>query len=133
MQLESVIGAKGHADTQVTEDNTAVILGSGALPVYATPAMVALMEQAAINAISHFLPLGATSVGTGVQIKHLTATPLGHHVQATATVVAVEGQRLTFHVAAYDEKEKIGEGTHERFVVKAERFMQKVNTKIPAH
>lgn len=132
MQLDSVVGAKGHADTQVTEHNTAVLLGSGALPVLGTPAMVALMEQAACNALSVHLPLGTTTVGTSLAIKHLTATPLGHHVQATATVTAVEGQRVTFTVAAYDEKEKIGEGTHERFVVNAERFMQKVNSKQPA-
>jgi predicted thioesterase len=131
MQLESVIGVSGHADAQVDNLNTAVAMGSGALPVYASPSMIALMEQAACVAIGPHLPLGTTTVGTAMQVKHLAATPLGHHIQATATLQAVDGQRLTFTVAAFDEKEKIGEGTHERFVVHAERFLQRINQKKP--
>ncbi|MBC7543343.1 MAG: thioesterase family protein [Candidatus Sericytochromatia bacterium] len=129
--MESVIGISGHADTQVDNLNTAVAVGSGALPVFATSAMLALMEQAAVAAVGPHLPLGTTTVGTGLHVKHLAATPLGHHIQATATLHAVEGQRLTFNVAAFDEKEKIGEGTHERFVVHAERFLQRISHKQP--
>lgn len=131
MQLDSVIGVSGHADAQVDNLNTAVAVGSGALPVFASPSMIALMEQAACTAIGPHLPLGTTTVGTGIAVKHLAATPLGHHIQATATLQSVDGQRLTFSVAAYDEKEKIGEGTHERFVVHAERFLQKISQKKP--
>ena len=131
MQLDSVIGVTGHADAQVDNLNTAVAVGSGALPVFATPSLVTLVEQAACTAIGPHLPLGTTSLGTGLQIKHLKATPIGHHVQATATLQAVDGQRLTFAVTASDEREKIAEGTHERFVVHAERFLQMISQKHP--
>lgn len=131
IELDHLVGATGHAATVVSGENTAVTLGSGALPVFATPAMVAMMERAATNALQNFLPLGTTTVGTGLSVRHLAATPLGHNVQAEAVLTAVNGRKLEFKVSAYDEKEKIGEGTHERFLVTAETFMERMSAKKP--
>lgn len=132
MRFDSLIGITGHADTQVSPENTAVRVGSGALPIFATPNMVALAEQACCNAIREQLPLGMTTVGTLVNLKHLAATPIGHHMQAEAQLTQVEGKKLTFRVKVFDEKEKVGDGVCERFLVEAERFMHKVSHKQPA-
>ncbi|HBN09528.1 MAG TPA: hypothetical protein DD435_13050 [Cyanobacteria bacterium UBA8530] len=115
----------------VSSENTAVTVGSGALPLYATPSLVALMEKAAIHAIQGFLPLGMTSVGTALNLRHLAATPIGHNIQTEAVLTAVNGRKLEFKIAAFDEKEKIGEATHERFVVSAEKFMDRMVAKKP--
>ncbi|MNX67247.1 Fluoroacetyl-CoA thioesterase [compost metagenome] len=131
VELDHLVGALGHAPSVVNADNTAVAMGSGALPVLATPAIVGLVEQAAANAVSPYLPPGMTTVGTGISLRHLAATPIGHNVQAEAVLVKVSGRRLEFKVAAYDEREKIAEGTHERFIVEAERFMAKMSAKRP--
>lgn len=131
IELDHVIGAVGHAATVVASENTAVTLGSGALPIFGTPALTALVEQAAIQALQGHLPLGMTTLGTGLQLRHLAATPVGHNVQAEATLVAVSGRRLEFRVAAFDEREKIAEGTHERFIVDASRFMERMSAKRP--
>ncbi len=131
IELDHVIGAVGHAATIVTPANTAITLGSGALPIFGTPALAALIEQAAIQALQGHLPLGMTTLGTALQLRHLAATPLGHNVQAEATMIAVSGRRLEFRVTAYDEREKIAEGTHERFLVDAERFMERMSAKRP--
>jgi predicted thioesterase len=130
-ELDHAIGAVGHAATIVASDNTAVTLGSGALPIYGTPALAALIEQAAVQALQGHLPLGMTTLGTSLQIRHQAATPLGHNVQAEATLIAVSGRRLEFRVAAFDEREKIAEGTHERFLVDAQRFMERMSAKRP--
>jgi predicted thioesterase len=90
-----------------------------------------LAEQAAVHALQPFLPLGTTTVGMGLALKHLAASPVGHNVSAEAVVVSVEGRRLEFKVVVYDEREKIGEGSHERFVVDAEGFMNKLMLKKP--
>jgi predicted thioesterase len=121
----------GHAPGMVATDNTAVTMGSGTLPVLATPAIVALVEQAASQAISSYLPPGMTTVGTGLALRHLAATPLGHNIQAEAILTRVSGRKLEYKVAAYDEREKIAEGTHERFIVDVERFMAKMSDKKP--
>lgn len=131
IELDHLLGAVGYAATIVGPENTAVTVGSGTLPVFATPSMVALMEQAAVTALQSFLPLGMTTVGTGVSVRHLAATPVGHNVQAEAVVTAVEGRRIEFHVKVFDEREKIGEGTHERFLIEAESFMGKLVLKKP--
>lgn len=131
VELEHLIGATGHAAAVVSSENTAVTVGSGALPVYATPAMAALIEKAAVQAIQNYLPLGMTSVGTALSIRHIAATPIGHNVQAEAVLTAVNGRKLEFRVTAFDEKEKIGEGTHERFLVNAETFMERMIAKKP--
>lgn len=131
MGLDATVGVKGSAAAEVGPGNTAVTMGSGSLPVYATPALAALMEQAAVSALQGFLPLGTTSVGVALQINHSSATPMGHNVSAEATITKVEGRRVCFKLVAYDEQGKIGDGTHERFVVEAEAFMAKLATKRP--
>ena len=123
-------GLTGHATTTVDNTNTAASLGSGLVPVYGTPALVALLELAAVHAVANSLPPGSTSVGTHVDVRHLAATPIGMRVRAQATLTAVEGRRLTFAVEACDEVERVGEGTHTRVSVDAERFMQRTETKV---
>lgn len=131
VELEHLVGAMGYAPGVVNAENSAVSMGSGALPVLATPALVALIEQAAGNAVTSYLPPGMTTVGTALNLRHLAATPVGHNVQAEAVLVGVSGRRLEFKVTAFDEREKIAEGTHERFIVDAERFMVKMTAKKP--
>lgn len=122
-------GLVGEKTTTVDESLLASHWGSGGLLVYATPAMIALMEAAAVAAIDHLLPEGQASVGTMLNVRHLAATPVGHQVRARAEVTAVEGRNVTFTVRAWDEKELIGEGTHTRFVIDIARFLQRVETK----
>lgn len=122
-------GLAGEQTTVVTETLTARHLGSGGIDVYATPAMIALMEGAAIAAIDHLLPEGQASVGIALNVRHLAATPLGHTVRARAEVTSVEGRQVTFAVQAWDESELIGEGTHTRFVIDTARFLQRLQGK----
>lgn len=124
------IGLKGRAESVVTEHNTAISAGSGTLPVFATPWMCALMEQAAWTAIAPALAEGESTVGTKLSISHSSATPVGLRVWAESEVTLVEGKRVEFKVAAYDEAGLIGEGTHERFLVTNERFLAKAARKV---
>lgn len=128
--MEITIGMKGEVSTLVEREDTAYEVGSGSLLVYATPCMVALMEGAACEAIAEALPEGKTSVGTELNIKHLSATPVGLEVRAEAEVVEVDGNNITFQVTAYDEAGKIGEGTHKRAVISTQRFLEKVYSKL---
>ena len=127
---EFALGTKGEAETQVDESRLACTVGSGSLPVYATPMMVALMEQAACVAFRDALEEGETSVGTALNILHTAATPPGMEAHAVAEVTEVSGREITFHVVAYDHCGKIGEGMHKRVVVRAERFLEKTNGKM---
>ncbi|MBQ1224900.1 MAG: thioesterase family protein [Alistipes sp.] len=111
---------------QVVAETTAEYIGSGDLAVLATPAMCALMENAAMMAVAPHLEAGQTTVGTALNIEHLRATPIGKTVTATAVLTEVDGRKLSFNIAARDEKGIIGEGTHTRFVVDRERFMDKL-------
>lgn len=113
----------------VTPELTARHLGSGGADVFATPAMIALMEGAAVAAIDALLPPGQASVGTAIAVHHLAATPLGAEVRARAEVTAVEGQQVSFRVEAWDDVERIGEGTHTRFVIDLDRFARRVAEK----
>ena len=128
--MEITVGMKGEAFTDVENADTAEAVGSGSLKVYATPCMVALMEGAACEAIEEALPEGKTSVGTELSIKHISATPVGMTVRAEAEVTAVEGNAIFFSVAAYDEAGKIGEGTHQRYIVSTQRFLDKTYDKL---
>lgn len=128
MELE--IGMKAEVSSLVEKMDTASEVGSGSLLVFATPCMVAMMEGAACEAIAPALPEGKTSVGTGLQIEHLAATPVGMEVRATAELIQVDGRMLTFQVAAFDEKGEIGRGTHRRAVVDAQRFLEKTYDKL---
>ena len=121
--MEITVGLKGAVSTVVEREDTALEVGSGSLLVYATPCMVALMEGAACEAIEDCLSDNKTSVGTELNIKHLSATPVGLEVHAEAEVTAVEGNTITFQVAAYDESGKIGEGTHKRVIVTTQKFL----------
>ena len=120
------IGLTFTSTTVVDNTNTAVALGSGDMEVFATPAMVALMENAAMNAVTPHLEAGQTTVGTEVSTTHIKASALGATITATATLTAIEGRKLTFAVTAHDGDNIIGEGTHTRFIVDRERFLAKV-------
>ena len=113
----------------VTELLLATRLGSGSVAVYATPAMIALMESAAVATIDPLLPEGQASVGIALDVKHLAATPPGQQVRARAEVIQVEGRKVTLAVRAWDEQELIGEGTHTRYVIDVARFLQRVQSK----
>ena len=113
----------------VTEKNTASALGSGGLTVYGTPAMIALMEMAALSAVAPLLPPECSTVGTELNIKHISATPVGMKVSARAELLSIDGRALVFKVEAFDEAGKIGEGTHNRFIVDNERFLTKTGSK----
>ena len=128
--MEITIGMKGTVSTTVEREDTAYEVGSGSLLVYATPCMVALMEGAACEAIAPAMTEDKTSVGTALNISHLSATPVGMDVWAEAEVTEVEGSAITFHITAYDEKGKIGEGIHKRFVVTTQRFLDKTYSKL---
>lgn len=123
-------GIKGYKEITVTKELTAISLGSGDLEVYATPAMIALMEETASESVKPGLEVGQGSVGTCIAIKHLAATPIGMRVRCESELVEVDGRRLVFHITAYDEKDKIGEGTHERFIISNDKFQSKVNSKL---
>ena len=123
-------GIKGYKEITVTKELTAISLGSGDLEVYATPAMIALMEETASESVKPELELGQGSVGTCIAIKHLAATPIGMRVRCESELVEVDGRRLVFNITAYDEKDKIGEGTHERFIILNDKFQSKVNSKL---
>ncbi|HBV88025.1 MAG TPA: thioesterase [Desulfosporosinus sp.] len=121
------VGIKGQAQTIVKDSNTAQAMGSGQLEVFATPAMVALMEEAAVNSLE--LPLGQSSVGTSLDIKHIAATPLGSKVLATAELIEIDRRRLVFSVEVYDEAGQIGIGKHERFIIEVEPFLAKTKNR----
>ena len=123
-------GLVGHAALVVGEEHTAPRVGSGRVHVLATPVMINLIEAAALSAIEHLLPPGHQSLGTLLNVRHTAATPVGMRVSATAQVVAVEGRLVRFRVEARDEKEAIGEGTHERVVVNVAKFDERVRRKL---
>ena len=125
MELNLKAGLIGEKQEKVTPENTAIKYGSGDVPVFATPALVGLMEGAAIKAVDAFLPPGFCTVGTKVNITHSAATPVGMTVTCRAELTEVDGRRLLFQVQGFDEKEPVGEGTHERFVVQMDKFMEK--------
>lgn len=119
-------GLRYESVATVGDENTAVGMGSGDLPVFATPAMAALMENAAMMAVAGHLPAGATTVGTEIGVSHVKASPVGARITASAELVEVDGRRLVFAVRAWDERGTIGEGSHTRFVVDRDRFMSKL-------
>ncbi len=110
----------------VDSENCAATMGSGDLMVFATPAMVALMENAAMNAVAPFLPEGSTTVGAEINTTHIKPSVVGAEVRAVARLVAVDGRKLTFEVEAYDSVGTIGKGVHVRFIVDEKCFMAKI-------
>ena len=123
-------GLKGASELVVAEQHTAPRVGSGRVHVLATPVMINLFEAAALAAIEHLLPPGSQSLGTRLDIQHVAATPVGMKVQAFAVVREVNGRTVRFHVEARDERELIGDGTHERVVVNVEKFDERVQRKL---
>lgn len=127
--MSVTVGLKGRAETVVTESNTAQAACSGALPVFGTPFMCALMEEAAWKSIAPHLDAGQSTVGTRLEVTHDSATPVGMKVWAESEVTEVDGKRLVLKVAAYDEKGLIGQGVHERFIITDARFLAKAAKK----
>lgn len=128
--MELIKGIQGRKDIVVTPEKTAKTVGSGLLEVFATPAMIALMEEVASESVAPALAEGSTTVGTLVNVAHVAATPVGAPVWCETELIEVEGRKLTFTVKAYDNAGLIGEGTHERFIVFSEKFMAKTNAKL---
>jgi fluoroacetyl-CoA thioesterase len=123
-------GLKGHARILVGVEHTAPSIGSGKVPVLATPVMINLIEAAALAAVEHLLPAGYQSLGIHLDVRHFAATPIGMHADATAVLISVEGRTLSFEVEAHDDKEPIGGGTHERVVVNVARFDERIQRKL---
>jgi predicted thioesterase len=113
----------------VNRQNVASIWGSGALDVFSTPAMIALMEKASVLTAAPFLPEGCSTVGTSVDVKHIASSPIGANIRAEAVLTCVDGRKLSYEVRAWDDKELIGEGLHERFVIDNKKFMEKTEAK----
>jgi fluoroacetyl-CoA thioesterase len=129
VELQIPVGVKGEAMCLVNEENTAEKFASGAVPVFGTPALVALIEQAAINALLSYIPEGYTTVGTRIDLEHLAASPLGMKINAVAKLTEIDGRRLIFKAEAFDDIEKVGEAIHVRFAVNLERFVEKAKSK----
>lgn len=122
-------GIKGEATETVTENNTAKAMGSGMLAVYATPAMIALIEKAACESVAPELEAGKGTVGILLNVKHLASSPVGMKITAKTELTEIDRRKLTFTVEAYDEAGKIGEGVHERFIIDNEEFQKKADGK----
>lgn len=123
------VGMRGESTRLVEERFTAAHVGSGTLRVLATPSMIGFMERTCLESIQTVLPVGQSSVGTMVNIRHIAATPMDQEVKIVSEVTAVEGRRVLFHVEAWDASEKVGEGEHERYVIDVERFIKRVQAK----
>ena len=128
--MEITVGMKGEVATTVEREDTALEVGSGSLLVYATPCMVALMEGAACEAIEAVMDDTKTTVGTELNIQHISATPVGLEVRAEAVVTAVEGKVISFEIHAFDEAGEIGKGTHKRVIVPTQKFLEKAYNKL---
>lgn len=123
------IGLKGRAETIVNDTNTAAAMGSGLVPVFATPAMVALMEQAAASSLLPYLEEGQGTVGIHLDVSHESATPIGLRVWAESEVTSIDGKQISFTVSAYDEAGLIGRGTHKRACITVDRFLTRAEQK----
>ena len=125
-------GIKGHQEMTVTEADTARVMGSGVMDVFATPAMLALMEKTAFTSVTEHLNEGCGTVGIKVEIEHVAASPVGMKITCDSELIAIEGRKLIFSVETNDEKGLIGKGTHERFIIESEKFQEKTNRKLQA-
>lgn len=125
METNELIGLTHSEEIVVEHKDTAAVYGSGALEVFATPAMIALMEMTSLRCVADKIGEGNTTVGIAVNIKHLKASPVGHTIRCDAKVIEVDRKRLVFEVKCFDGEGLVGEGTHERFVVNSVKFMSK--------
>ncbi|MBQ8859726.1 MAG: thioesterase family protein [Ruminococcus sp.] len=123
-------GIKNSLTIKVTEDKTAKVMGSGILDVFATPSMVALMEQTAAESVQPLLDEGVTSVGTKINVEHLAADPVGIEVTCESTLTEIDNRKLCFDIVVFDNHGVVGKAYHERFLIKSESFMNKTNAKI---
>jgi len=123
MEFNLRVGMKNKLEKIVTMNDTAKVFGSGAAEVFATPMMIGMMEGASMNTVKEYLPEGFSTVGISVNIKHVSATPVGKKVWAESELIEIDRKRLVFRVNAYDEDKKIGEGVHERFIIDEKKFM----------
>ena len=123
------VGIKGSEEVLVSESNSAKTFGSGTLEVFGTPGMSALMEKTALKSVEPYLEDGQGTVGTLLNVTHDAPTPFGMKVRCESELIEIDRRRLVFHVAAYDESGKIGEGRHERFIIDSEKFQKKANEK----
>lgn len=126
------VGISKELNRSVTKETTAAALGSGLLDVYATPAMIALMEETCMKSVQEELDEGCGTVGTGLTIHHVSATPVGMNVRCISKLVEVDGRKLVFDVQAFDDAGLIGQGTHERFIIENDKFLKKAEKKLEA-
>lgn len=124
MEFNLKVGMIGEVEKIVTEKDTAAEFGSGEVMVFATPMMIGVMENASLEAVDKHLPKDYATVGTHLDVKHTAATPVGMKVTAKAELIAVNGKKLKFKVEAFDEKEKIGEGYHSRYIINVPKFIE---------
>ena len=124
------IGIENTVSAKVNKTNTALAMGSGGLEVFATPAVSALMEKAAFELVQPYLDEGITTVGTMINIEHISASPIGADITAKAILISFEGRKFCFDISAYDNSGLIAQGKHERFSIKTDSFMKKANAKI---
>ncbi len=125
MEYNALKGLHNSVTLVVEHKDTAAVYGSGALEVFATPAMIALMEKTCLESVADKIGEGNTTVGIAVNIKHLKASPVGSTIRCEAEIVDVDRRRLVFEVKCYEGETLVGEGIHERFVVDSEKFMSK--------
>lgn len=130
MEFNLNVGMTAEVEKVVGEKDTAASFGSGAVLVFATPMMVGLMENAALNTVDSHLPENYSTVGIHLDVKHMAATPVGMKVRATAELIEIDGKKLKFKIEAYDEKDKIGEGYHSRYIINVPKFIEASKDKL---
>jgi len=129
MDFNLKVGMTGEISKVVAENDTAAAFGSGGVLVFATPMMIGLMENAALNAVDPHLPDEHATVGIHLDVRHLAATPVGMKVTAKAELLEIKGKKLKFKIEAFDEREKIGEGYHSRYIINTPQFLKSVEEK----
>ncbi|SKC91107.1 thioesterase family protein [Maledivibacter halophilus] len=130
MKFDLKVGMMAEVEKVVGEKDTAESFGSGSIKVFATPMMVGLMENASLKSVDPHLPKDYATVGTHLDVKHLAATPVGMKVKAKAELIEIDGKKLKFKIEAYDEKDKIGEGYHSRYIINSPKFIEASKEKL---
>ncbi len=128
--MELKTGIKNHSELTVTDNETAASAGSGGQPVFSTPHMIGLMETTAWSSVEPYMGEGKSTVGTRIDVRHLSASPIGAHISCESELIEIDRRRLVFRVTASDDAGPIGEGTHERFIIDVGRFMESAEAKL---